>query len=138
MGKSVVKGKGSLKRRKAGGLFKKGHKLTPIRMKDASPKQKPRRIIRTNDDLQKFIKKNTDSGLVYNVEENENGEVKVTADLPIEDGEKIDRTMLRAPKVKDVTSSMTHNSGINVLVERDKMCEMLRIANEILSRKKGE
>ena len=128
MGKSVVKGKGSLKRRKAGGLFKKGHKLTPIRMKDASPKQKPRRIIRTNDDLQKFIKKNTDSGLVYNVEENENGEVKVTADLPIEDGEKIDRTMLRAPKVKDVTSSMTDNSGINVIVQRDKMCEMFRIA----------
>ena len=122
--KQKTKGKGSKKRSVS--HFKRGNEFTPIRTKGCSEKTKPRHIIRTDQDLQDFIMSKTDNGLLHKaVKGKKTGRVKRRyMDLPVIDGERVDRTCLRAPKVKDNLISEEDNSGINVIVQRDLMVDM--------------
>ena len=122
--KMVSGGKGAKKRSKT--YFKRGNKLTPIRKKDNSEKPKARQIIRTDRHLQEFVKSKTDNGLLQTHIEND-GVIEENIDLPVIRGDRIDRTVLRPPKeIEDVNTE--DNSGINVIVQKDLMCNMFNEA----------
>ena len=87
---------------------------------DEQPSTSGRAIKRTSSEVQDFINANTDHGLVSTANED-----TISMDLPVVDGQRVDRTMLRPCGPTDTDDrGQTDDSDTYIIVHRQKLCSM--------------
>ena len=121
------KGKGSMKKARNGTIFKKGHLPLYRKSPGAGISENIKKTVKRSDkSLWDFINKKTSDGLVTH-EVTSGNRTTLTRDLPLIDGERTDLHMLR-PKKQKQTVKQVSNNDTNVILHRDKTCQMFNEA----------